>query len=248
MRSSGAPLDDLRHHLRQVWRSAGAWTLAVLILLIEFLMAGYGGYLAQPARHWFEVLGLSRRGFLAGEFWQIASYGFLHGGWWHAGLNAVFILLIGSRIEHMTGCRTMLTVVLAGVIGGGILHLLIGSGLLVGISGGCMALLLFQTTVSPDSRMAPLPISGRSLGWGILIAAGILALADPAARVPGFLTLGRWIVANGWGAWFLMGHACHLGGGFAGWAAGRWILRSRITMESLRRKRLRREADESCGR
>ncbi len=245
MTFSGASTSDLRHHLRQLRRSPAAWTLAILILVCEWLLAELGGYDSQPARHWFEVLGLSSRGFLAGEVWQVASYGLLHGGWWHAGLNAVFILLIGSRIEHMAGRRTMCIVVLAGVVAGGVFHLLIGSGLLVGISGGCMALLLFLTTVSPDSRMAPLQISGRSLGLGILMAAGILALADPAARIPGFSSLGNWIVENGWGAWFLMGHACHLGGGLAGWGVGRWMLRSRIMLKSLRRKRLRQEADKS---
>jgi hypothetical protein len=42
-----------------------------------------------------------------------------------------------------------------------------------------------------------------------------------------------------------MGHACHFGGGMAGWLFGRWLLRPRISLERLRRDRERREAKES---
>jgi membrane associated rhomboid family serine protease len=245
MTSGSAHFSDLRHHMRQLVRSPGAWSLVALVLAIQALVTLAGGHELQPARGWFDTFGLSRGGFLSGKLWQIGSYGLLHGGWWHVGLNAGFILLIGSRIEHMAGRGAMLKTVLGGVVCGGVAHLLLGGGgLLVGISGGCMALLLFLTTLSPESRMAPLPVSGRSLGLGILIAAGILALMDPAAGIPGFQDAGRWVVARGWGVWFQMGHACHLGGSLAGWVAGRWLLRPRVTLESLRRNRLRREAGE----
>ncbi|MES2476085.1 MAG: rhomboid family intramembrane serine protease [Verrucomicrobiota bacterium] len=209
---------------------------------VQALVSLVGGHDFPPARGWFEILGLSQSGMLSGKVWQIASYGLLHGGWWHLGINALFILLFGSRIEHMAGHRMMLLAMLSGVLGGGLFHLLLGAGLLVGISGGCMALLLLLTTLSPESRMMPLGVSGRSLGLGILLAAGLLALVDPSVRIPGLNDFGRWIEAQGMGAWFKMGHACHLGGGLAGWLIGRWTLRQRVTLESLRRNRLRREA------
>lgn len=243
MTTGGAPFSDLRHHLRQLFRSPGVWSLAVIVLVIQLVVSLTGGYDLPPVRGWFETFGLSLDGILSGKFWQVGSYGLLHGGWWHAGLNAGFILLIGSRIEQMAGRGTMLLSVFAGVVCGGVLHLLLGGGgLLIGISGGCMALLLFLTTLSPESRMAPLPVSGRSLGLGILLAAGILALINPAAEIPGFQDAGRWVEERGWGEWFQMGHACHLGGGLAGWFAGRWLLRPRVTLKNLRRNRLRQEA------
>jgi membrane associated rhomboid family serine protease len=98
-----------------------------------------------------------------------------------------------------------------------------------------------MTTLSPQSRMLPLPVSGRSLGIGVILAELILALADPALGVPGFRQVGDWLVRNGMGHWFQMGHACHFGGGVAGWLFGRWLLRPRITLERLRRDRERRE-------
>ena len=94
--------------------------------------------------------------------------------------------------------------------------------------------------------MMPLPVSGRSLGLGVLAAELILALADPALGVPVFLNLGNWLVGHGLGHWFQMGHACHFGGGVAGWLFGRWLLRPRINLERLRRDRERQEARESA--
>jgi membrane associated rhomboid family serine protease len=188
-------------------------------------------------------LGLSREGFLSGKIWQIVSYGFLHGGWWHVGVNAVFILVIGSRIEYIAGRARMLVALFAGILGGGVFHLLLGDGLLVGISGACLALLLLLTTLSPESRFFPLPISGKSLGLGILLAALIFTLLNPILKLPGFAGIGELLVEQGMDSLFQLGHACHLGGGLAGWLCGRWILRPRVTLERLRRKRTRREAD-----
>jgi membrane associated rhomboid family serine protease len=109
-------------------------------------------------------------------------------------------------------------------------------------------LLLLLTTLSPQSRMMPLPVSGKSLGLGILAAELILALIDPAAGLPGFSKLGEILAGHGLGGWFQIGHACHFGGGVAGWVLGRWLLRPRITLERLRRDRERQEARESRRR
>ena len=243
MTSSGAPFSNAARNFRQILYSPVCWSFAAVILVVDLLVNLAGGKDSQPAWWWFETLGLSRGGFLGGKIWQIVTYGFLHGGWVHVGLNAVFILLIGSRIEHMAGRRAVVVAILVGILGGGIAHLVMASGLLVGISGGCMALMLLLTTLSPQSRMMPLPVSGRSLGLGIMIAALILALLDPALGVPGFSALGEVIVDHGLGVGFKMGHACHFGGGLAGWIMGRWILRPRVTLERLRRDRARREAN-----
>ena len=167
----------------------------------------------------------------------MATYGLLHGSWWHAGLNAALLLALGSRIEHMAGAAAVWRALAAGILGGGVFHLLLGTGLLVGCSGACMALLLLLATLSPQSRMLPLPVSARSLGLGVMTAALLLALTNPVLGVPGWSTLGRMLGA----AWFQIGHACHFGGGMAGWLLGRWILRPRVSLASLRRDRARRE-------
>ena len=193
------------------------------------------------AAWWFETFGLSRREFLTGKAWQLVTYGLLHGGWWHLGLNGLMLLFLGARIERIAGSMVMLRATFAGVLAGGVFHLLLGNGLLAGMSGGCIALLLLLTTLSPQSRMMPLPLSAKNLGLGILLAALILALINPALDLSGLSSLGRALEDHGMSTWFQIGHACHFGGALAGWIYGRWILRPRVSLASLRRDLARRE-------
>jgi membrane associated rhomboid family serine protease len=246
MTSTGGPFSNARRNLSQLGQSPVSWAWVAAILGIAALVAAVGGPDRQPAWSWYEWLGLSREGILSGKIWQIFTYGFLHGPWWHAGLNALFLLLIGSRIEHMAGRTVLVKAVVFGILGGALGHLALapgsaGSPLLVGMSGGCVGLLILLTTLSPQSRMMPIPISGKSLGLGILTAELILALANPDAGTPGFSALGKWMGAHGMAGWFDIGHACHFGGGIACWLYGRWLLRPRVTLMGLRRDRERRE-------
>lgn len=241
MNATGGPFECAIRNFGQLRHSRASWALGGLVIVVQVIVAAAGGLERVPA--WYETLGLSRQGFMTGKVWQPFSYGLLHGAWWHAGLNAVFLLLIGSRIEHAAGPAMLVKTVVAGVFVGGVFHLLAGSGLLVGLSGGCLALLILLITLSPQSRMFPLPVSGRSLGIGIMLAEGILALMDPALGVPWLSGMGKSLVENGQASLFKIGHACHFGGGMAGWLCGRWILRPRVTLDRLRRDRARREAD-----
>ena len=245
-----ALFSNAAQNLRLLKSAPLSWAWAAVILGVQGLVTVVGGADQEPAGSWFFTMGLSREGILEGEIWQIFTYGFLHGGWFHAGMNALFVLSIGSRIEHVAGRSILMKVMIFGIVGGGVSHLLLAAGgagapLLVGLSGGCIALLLLLTTLSPQSRMMPLPISARSLGLGVLAAELILALLDPALRIPGFASWGGKLVEHGLGSWFRLGHACHFGGGVAGWMLGRWLLRPRITLKRLRRKRERREASEA---
>jgi membrane associated rhomboid family serine protease len=250
MTSTGGPFSNVRQNLSQLRHSPVSWAWFAAILGIEALVAAVGGPDRQPAWSWYEWLGLSREGILSGKIWQLFTYGFLHGNWWHACLNALFLLLVGSRIEHMAGPEVLVKATLFGILGGGLGHLALapgssGSPLLVGLSGGCVGVLLLLTTLSPQSRMMPLPISGRSLGLGILIAELTLALINPALGIPGFSVVGNWLADHGMGGWFEIAHACHFGGGVAGWFYGRWLLRPRVSLRSLRRDRERREAKDA---
>lgn len=236
MHDFGAPLATAGRNLRRIPASHATLAVALGILAIHPVVQAF----ADP-RWIYETLGLSRAGFLTGKLWQLFTHALLHGAWWHVALNSLFVLLIGSRIEHMVGSRMTLCVTLAGILLGGVFHLLLGAGLLVGMSGGCMALLLLLTTLSPQSRMLPLPLSGRSLGLGVLLASLILALVNPDLGVPGFRDAGQWLTRQGQSSLFQMGHACHFGGALAGWLCGRWILRPRVTLDQLRRDRARRE-------
>lgn len=231
---------DLAANVRAIPRARVSCLVALLILGVHAAVEFGGGVEAHAT--WFIALGLSRDGLMEGGLWRILTYALMHGSWAHVGLNAALVLCIGSRIEHMASHAMAGKVMLLGLLSGGFFHVLLDPGLLVGFSGAGVALLLLLVTLSPGSRMWPVPISGKSLGLGIMLAALVLALANPQLQVPWFSSFGRWLAAHGFGEWFQIGHACHFGGGLAGWLAGRWMLRPRVSLERLRRERLAREA------
>ncbi|MFC7337071.1 rhomboid family intramembrane serine protease [Haloferula chungangensis] len=203
--------------------------LVGLLFLIQLAIESSGGFAGNPEL--FGKLGLSRQGISNGDFWQPFSYALIHGNWVHLMMNAFGLLAIGPRIERIGGARLLLVLLIAGWLMGGLFHLMMSGGEvlvpLVGISGGVAAALLWLTGVSPGSRMWPLPISGKNLGIGVMLASGLLAVIQPA--------LGQGRGAD-------VSHACHFGGGLLGWAMARWALRPRVTLAKLQKERARREA------
>lgn len=216
------------------------WVLATLLLASWVAIAATGGPDAWPEL--YRACGLSRAGVTAGRVWQVASYALLHGSWLHLSLNLLMLLLIGSRIEHILGWRAVIGIFWAGVGGGALAHLALAPGdpaapILVGASGGLLALLLALTTLSPESRMWPLAVSGKNLGIGLLTASLLLALLHPALGIPGLATAGQALSRWADGLLFKCSHACHLGGGAAGWATARRWLRRPVSREDLLRMR-----------
>lgn len=244
MRTSGVPFTfPLR--VRSIVSARGTWTVAAILVLVQLAISLAGGHDRVPGL--YEALGVTRPAVLSGEVWRLITYGLLHGGWAHVMLNALCLLVLGARIEGILGRMAVWRTLVLGTITGGIFHVLAvpweaDTAILVGISGGCMALLLLLTTLSPESRMWPLPVSARSLGIGVMAAELLLALMDPRLGLPGFSNAGQMLVQSGLGGWFAVGHACHFGGGLAGFLIGRWLLRPRITADRLRRERAQREA------
>ncbi len=221
-------------------------SLAVAVALVALygLVALAGG--VDRLEAWYLALGLRRADVLAGRFWQVATHALIHGNGWHVGLNAAMLWLLGSRVERMLGRTGTAKALALGVLGGAFGHLALvpGEGAsmpLVGASGACMALLLVVTTLSPDSRMFPLPVSGRNLGLGVLLAEGGFALINPDLGIPGLSALGSHLSGMGWGTWFRIGHACHFGGGLAGWLYARTWLRNPVSLADLREQRRRSE-------
>lgn len=228
--------------LRDLSRARVVWMLVALLTAIHAAVEWLGGY--QEVADWYVIAGLSRAGLMHGYAWQLHSYGFLHGSWFHLLCNMAFLLLMGSRIEFMLGGVTLLKVFLLGIVGGGLCHLLLGAAgenVLVGSSAGCVALLLLTTTLSPQSRMAPLPLSAKNLGAGVLLGSTLLTLANPGLSLSFFAEIGRTGLRYFGEDLFQIGHACHLGGALIGWLYGRWMLRRRVDLNALRADRARRE-------
>lgn len=245
MRFSGVSPLDLRDRFGSIAAARSSWIFILLILVIQAWVSWGGG---PDQRSWiYQDFGLSRDGVLSGKAWQLMTYGLLHGGVTHVAFNAFCVLAMGGRIEHMLGRGAMWKTLVFGIGSGGLAQLAVSPGgeggpILVGASGGCMALFLLVTTLSPDSRTWPLRVSARNLAAGVMTAELLMILVDPALGLPGFSKAGDFLTRNGLGSWFAIGHACHFGAGLAGFLLGRHLLRPRITYERLRRDRERREA------
>lgn len=233
------------------WLTALTGALLVAHGLAEVL----GGPENIEETGFYGVFGLSRPGILAGKGWQLVTYSFLHGSWLHLILNGIFIYAIGGRVTRILGGRRSGAIYLGGVLGGGVLHVLLfpaqplGTGMtppyppLVGSSGGMIGLLMAFVSLSPDSRMWPLMISGKNLGRGIMLSALLLFLLTPGVGVPILAAAGDWLV-RGEGAgnvFFMVSHPCHLGGGLAGLLSVRRLMGRPVSLDDLRRDRKRRE-------
>jgi len=196
-------------------------------------------------------LGLSWSGVMSGKIWQLISYALLHGSWFHLITNIVMLWLVGGRVMHILGRREWVKIVFWGVLAGGVVHVvtsffLMRNGFqelrLVGISGACYALLLTLTTLSPESKMWPIPVSGKNLGLGLLLCELLLWLMQPELRLPVLSGLGQSMVDYGLAGIFKLSHACHFGGAMAGWLIARRVLAPVPNLEQLQRMRAKREA------
>lgn len=240
---------------RQLREAGATWQILCILIIIQaapviwdlLFPAGH----SQPEKVFQThiLLGLSKPNFLSGDFWQPLTYALIHADWLHLTMNAAAILLLGSKIEHITGKRTIRLVAFVAAIAGGFLFLALSRDIdpahpqrLVGSSAICFAFLVMLTTLSPDSRFIPFFVSGRSLGIGVILANLILALMNPDLPTGPLARLGFNLSENFSPDLFRISHACHLGGSLVGFIAGRFLLRPRVTIESLRKAREKREA------
>lgn len=222
------------------------WCAVMLLLVIHFVVEQRGGPEAVPS--WFWTFGLSREGVEKGSVWQILTHGFLHGDWIHLGLNLLALLAFGSRLERIGGPELLVKIAVVGLSGGGGAHLMLSgssSQCLVGVSGVVFAAILCLTGVSPESRMWPMPVSGRNFGLGVLVASALLASLNPRLGWGVWSEWGDALNAGTGGLIFSTSHACHLGGAVGGLLCARWLLRPRVSLEQLRADRRRRE--EAAG-
>lgn len=223
----------------------------VVMVVVQVVFAALGGFPA--AMPMYERFGLTWAGLRSGQLWQLGTHALVHGGWFHLTLNVLAVYLVGGRVYHILGGRGFAKIFWAGVLFGSVLHLLfhpaqpMGIGEpayvpLVGASAGAMALLLAMTSLSPDSRMWPIPVSGKNLGRGLLMGSLILFLLTPGLGIPGLSLVGVWLVEMGQGTIFQLGHIYHLGGGLMGWMYVRRLLGRPVTLKQLQEQRERRES------
>lgn len=116
------------------------------------------------------------------SFWQLLTYGFLHGSLMHILLNMYALWLFGSRLEFTWGSRYFAIYYFVCVIGAGLVQLVVttmaaSQGSIyptVGASGGVFGLLLaFGLTFPNEVLMLVFPPVALKAKWFVLIYGGI---------------------------------------------------------------------------
>jgi rhomboid protease GluP len=177
-------------------RKPRATAALILVLLAVYgLEWMFGGADSVPT--------LVRMGAMVGEGpgrsdpWRLLSHSFLHASTMHIAGNAMILWILGSFLERLIGPSRLLTLWTLSVLGGGLASLATpgSAAVMVGASGG---------------------------GWGLMAAAGVLALR-PAGLIPDDFArslrrnIGQVLIIN----LFIsllpgIALAAHLGGGTAG--------------------------------
>lgn len=112
-------LED-RDYMRQT-RAMPQWSATIALIVVNALVYIFQYYLLPriaPAYPFEENFALSLDGLRAGHVWQLLTYQFMHGGFWHIFLNCWAIFVFGRVIEATMGKRRMLTLYfLSGIMG-----------------------------------------------------------------------------------------------------------------------------------
>jgi len=107
------------------------------------------------------------------EFWQLASYGFLHGGFFHLFVNMFALWMFGTALEQFWGSRPFARFYFICLIGAGVIQLVVAtmaadSGSIyptVGASGAVFGILLGFAMMFPEQRLMllfpPIPIKAK---------------------------------------------------------------------------------------
>jgi membrane associated rhomboid family serine protease len=256
----GSPAGRFGRSFRQLRNAPSTWLLFRLLVLIQAVPFVWDLVSPPPHSHPDKLtqlqimLGLRKDHFLAGDFWQILSHALIHGNWLHLLLNAACLVILGAKLEHIIGKRSLWLLALYSTLAGGLLFLLLTPTAppallfgedqpptLVGSSAICFGFLVFLTTLSPESKFLPVFVSGRLIGLGIILVNLILALLNPDLPTGPLAEAGRYLSDQGFHDGFKVSHACHLGGSLAGLFYAKWLLRPRVTLAKLQKARQKKE-------
>jgi membrane associated rhomboid family serine protease len=108
-----------------------------------------------------------------GMVWELVTYIFLHGGFWHLLLNMFYLIMFGSQLEHEWGSRGFLKYFLITGVGAGVIQLLSCYALggnpwvpIIGASGAIFGVLIAYGMAFPHQRIYLwflIPVSARTL-------------------------------------------------------------------------------------
>ncbi len=106
--------------------------------------------------------------------WQLITYQFLHGGFSHIFFNMLMLWMFGMEIENIMGSRKFLVFYLLAGIGGGLLQLIVGSGVgpIIGASAAVYGVMVAFAMYFPDRMIYIwflLPVKAKYLIVGMMV-------------------------------------------------------------------------------
>jgi membrane associated rhomboid family serine protease len=145
------------------------------------------------------------------QFWQLVSYGFLHGDIMHLAFNMFALWMFGSDIERVLGARNFVIYYLTCVVGAALVQLLVaavqgGVYPTIGASGGVFGILLAFGMIFPNRMVMlvipPIPMKAKYLVilFGVMELyfgvtgrePGVANFAHLGGMAFGFMLLQRW--------------------------------------------------------
>jgi membrane associated rhomboid family serine protease len=137
---------------------------AIFLLMELFPLVRLGGI-----DNWiFDNFGLIPDAVFHGFIWQLATYCFIHAGFWHWFGNMLGIWMFGSAFEGAWGTRRFVELFAFGVVGAGLTTIALSYSVLgnprvltVGASGGVFAILIAFGMVFAENEimMIPFPVA-----------------------------------------------------------------------------------------
>lgn len=166
------------HSMRNPWFS-GVVKKLVIINIAVFLLE-----IILQRTNFIAYFGLSPRLVLTRGFvWQLVTYMFLHGGFWHLLLNMFIIWMFGNQLEAVWGSERFLRYYLVCGLGGAIFSFIFAfNSLVIGASGAGYGILLAYAIMFPYNQIyvwGIFPIRARNL---VIILAVVEFLSGIAGR------------------------------------------------------------------
>ena len=149
----------------------------------------------------FEVRDLGR------SWWTIATYMFVHGGFWHLALNMYALYLFGPRIERAWSAGEFARYYILCGLGGWFAHLLFArNAILFGASAAVLGVMLAYAMRWPEDEIYLFGVMPLRVQWTVAMLAAVILVAGMAGtEIAGTDRLTG------------VAYLAHLGGLAAGW-------------------------------
>lgn len=193
----------------------GALTPAVRNLLIITGLVFVLQWSLQSNDAFTPMFSLSSVGIHHGFFWQLVTYMFLHGGFWHIVLNMLGLFFFGPETERAIGTgRFVALYFISGILGGIGWLLLTGNqaGFCLGASGAVFGVLGAFAALFPNRPITllvffvlPVTMRARTMAIGLGLFSLLAMITQPGQ----------------------IAYAAHLAGGLAGYIYIQWIFNRR---------------------